>query len=413
MAKPGDIVQVFPGTYEATLILDKPIVLEGIGSPTLRGAGQGSVLVVLADECTIKGFVIEHSGGDLEREDSGILLKSSGNRVEDNELRDVLFGIYLYHSNGNTIRHNLIRGRSELQLGERGAGLHLWNSANNVIEQNNISHARDGMYIQSSPGNVIRHNQVFNLRYGLHYMSSDANQFEENLFSHNVAGAAIMYSKHIEFRRNAFVHNRGFSSFGILFQDCEGCRAEENFIIDNATGIFMEAVRKSSFHQNVIAENDLALQIFSSSAENLFTGNNFVENLSPLQTIGKKTTTRWQLNGRGNFWSDYDGYDLDGDGVGDVAHKIQNVFEYMEGNYPRLRLFLNSPVAQSLAVAEKTFPVVEGSPEVDTAPLIKVVDVTCPFKPARADQSAHVLLGFISMAMLGTALTVIWRGQRR
>ena len=49
-----------------------------------------------------------------------------------------------------------------------------------------------------------------------------------------------MYSRRIEFRRNAFLHNRGFSSFGILFQDCENCIAEDNLIIDNATGIFME-----------------------------------------------------------------------------------------------------------------------------------------------------------------------------
>jgi nitrous oxidase accessory protein len=74
--------------------------------------------------------------------------------------------------------------------------------------------------------------------------------------------------------------------------------------------------------------------------------------------VGKFTNTRWQQN----YWSEYAGYDLDANGTGDVAHKIQNVFEYLEGNYPRLRLYFNSPAAQALATAERTFPIIKGSP---------------------------------------------------
>lgn len=412
-AQPGDTVQVRAGTYRGQLVLEKRIVLEGIGKPILRGSREGSVLVVVADGCTVKGFIIEQNGGDLQREDSGILLKSSRNRVEENELRDVLYGIYLYQSQGNTIRRNIIHGRTTLEVGERGAGLHLWNSPDNVIEGNTITETRDGMYIQSSPGNLVRSNRVSNLRYGLHYMYSDSNRFEDNLFSQNVAGAAIMYSKHVEFRRNAFIHNRGFSSFGILFQDCEACLAEDNFIIDNATGLFMEALRHSTFRRNTIAENDVAVQMFSSVDENVFSENNFVENLSPLQLVGRSTTTRWGRQGRGNFWSDYDGYDLDSDGVGDVPHKIQNIFEYMEGNYPRLRLYLQSPAAQALAMAEKVFPLVEGSSEVDAAPLVKAVEVQGHVDRVSPTRSAQLSLTSIALAMLSIALAVIWMGQRR
>jgi nitrous oxidase accessory protein len=354
-ARAGDTIQVQAGIYTGNLVLDKQIVLEGIHQPLVRGSGQGSVLTVLAAGCTIKGFVIEGGGGDLQTEDSGILLKSSLNHVEDNELRDVLYGIYLYQARDNVLRRNLIRGRSQLEIGERGAGLHLWDSPNNLIEENSIIETRDGLYIQSSPGNVIRRNRVCRLRYGVHYMFSDSNTFEENLFSENVAGAAIMYSKQIDFRHNAFIHNRGFSSFGILFQDCEKCLAEENLIADNAVGIFMEALRDSLFHNNVIAENDVALQMFSSAEANTFSGNKFISNLSPLYLIGKKTVTRWTQGGIGNFWDDYEGYDLDGDGIGDRPHKVQNVFEYLEGNYPRLRLYLQSPAAQALALADRMF----------------------------------------------------------
>jgi nitrous oxidase accessory protein len=412
-AQPGDTILVQAGTYTEQIVLNKQLTLEGAGQPVLRGTGTGSVVIVTADGCTIRGFIIEHSGGSLQDEDSGLLLKSGDNLIEDNELRDILYGIYLYHARHNTIRRNVVSGRAWLELGERGAGLHLWNSSGNLIEGNTITTARDGMYIQTSSGNTIHHNRVSGLRYGLHYMNSDDNRFEDNVFTYNVAGAAIMYSRRIELRRNAFTHNRGFSSFGILFQDCDEIRAEDNFIIDNATGIFLEALRKSAFRRNVIAENDVAMQIFSSADQNVFAGNNFIENLSPLYLVGKSSSTRWQENGRGNYWSDYDGYDLDGDGVGDVAHRVQNVFEYLEGNFPRLRLYLTSAAAQALATAEKTFPIIKGSAETDTAPLIRAVARDVKLDQLRPHRRTQVVLGFSSALMLVTGMAVIWKGRRR
>jgi nitrous oxidase accessory protein len=412
-AQPDDTIRVQPGTYNGQITLDKSLTLEGIGKPILRGSGQGSVVTVTADRCTIRGFLIEHSGNDLTAEDSGLLLRSNDNRIEANELRDVLYGIYLYHSARNTIRGNTIRGRRDLEAGERGAGLHIWNSPDNRIEENTIAEARDGIYVQSSPRNVIRRNNVSKLRYGLHYMNSDDNRFEENTFSHNVAGAAIMYSRRIELRRNAFAHNRGFSSFGILFQDCEDSVAEENAIVDNATGIFMEALRRSVFRRNVIAGNDLAIQMFQNADRVLLARNNFIDNLSPLHLVGKRSNTEWQENGRGNYWSDYEGYDLDSDGVGDVPHKVQNVFQYLEGNFPRLRLYLNSASAQALAGAEKTFPIIKGSSERDAAPLMNPEKIEIPLGRTDERRRNPVWLGLISMAMLALGVATIWKGRRR
>jgi nitrous oxidase accessory protein len=291
--------------------------------------------------------------------------------------------------------------------------LHVWDSPDNLIEENTISDARDGMYIQNSPRNVIQRNHVSRLRYGLHYMNSDDNRFEDNTFSYNVAGAAIMYSRRIELRRNAFAHNRGFSSFGILFQECEETLAEENAIIDNATGIFMEALRKSAFRRNVIAGNDLAMQIFQNSDRNVFTLNNFIDNLRPLYLIGKRTNSEWQERGRGNYWSDYGGYDLDADGIGDVPHKVQNVFDYLEGNYPRLRLYLNSAASDALESAEKTFPIIRGSAEIDEAPLMKAMSIEVPLGRETPDAGKRTILGFLSLAMLTAGLVVLMKGRRR
>lgn len=375
MAQPGDTIEVQAGTYEDNVVLDRPVQLVGVGHPVIRGSGQGSVVVITADSCAVRGFVIEHSGGMLVDEDSGILLKSNNNRIENNELRDVLFGIYLLQSDHNRISGNTIRGRPLPDVGDRGSGIHIWNSRYNTLEHNTISEARDGMYLQNAYHSQIRENRIHDLRYGLHYMFSDDNEFEGNLFYNNVAGAAIMYSNHIRLRRNAFLHNRGFASYGILFQSDQDCTAEENIIADNAVGIFMEALQDSKLVRNLVAGNDIALKVFSSAAGNRFENNNVIENLSPLELVGKHTNNLWNGPLGGNYWSDYEGFDLDGDGIGDLPYRMQNVFEHMEAQMPLLRLYLFSPAAQSLALAERGFPVFQEQHETDNRPLMKPVAI--------------------------------------
>ncbi len=412
-AAPGDTIRVEAGTYDGNLVIDKQLALEGTGRPVIRGDGRGSVVTVTADGCALSGFVVEHSGPMLVDEDSGVLLRSNHNRIEGNELRDVLFGIYFYRSSDNVASDNVIRGRAWLESGERGSGIHIWDSARNTLARNVISQARDGMYLQNATQSVISGNRVCDLRYGLHYMFSDDNRFEDNDFYDNVAGAAIMYSHGIVFRRNAFVRNRGFSSFGILFQDSHNCIAEDNTISDNVVGVFMEALTDTAFRRNTIAANDIAIQAFSSAARNTFTANNFVANLSPFQLVGKVTDVRWNEGRVGNYWGEYGGYDLDGDGVGDVPHKIQNEFEHLEGNYPRLRIYLLSPASQALAASERILPILELPKTSDPFPLMRPVRLAVR-EPGRAPapRGRPLALALCSALLAGAAAIVVWGRSR-
>jgi nitrous oxidase accessory protein len=407
-AAAGDTIYIAPGVYHGNLVIDKTIRLIGSGRPVLRGAGRGSIVTVRAPRCEIRGFRVEHSGGSLIDEDSGILLYSDGNRIVDNELDDILFGIYFYRSNDNVVRHNRIHGRTQIEQGERGAGLHLWDCLRNTLEDNTIFETRDGMYLQNASESAIRRNTVTRVRYGLHYMYSNRNIFEENVFDRNVAGAAIMYSSRIELRRNRFEHNRGFSSFGILFQDSAGLTIEHNAIADNAVGIFMEGLRDSTFHENLIAGNDTAVQMFSSAANNRFYENNFIGNLSPISVVGRETTTLWSRGTRGNYWSEYDGYDLDGDGLGDVPYRIRNFYERLEGNYPRLRLYFYSPAAQALAAAERAFPIIRSADEQDQHPLMR--PLALPIDVGAAPRSPDTFRGLGAIGASAIAGTVLlWR----
>jgi len=178
-------------------------------------------------------------------------------------------------------------------------------------------------------------------------------------------------------------------------------------------GVFMEALEQSTFRRNLIAGNDTALKVFSSATDNLFEMNNVVENLSPIEVIGSRTNNRWNGPGAGNYWSDYEGFDLNGDGIGDVPYSIQNVFEHLEAEMPLLRLYLFSPAAQSLALAERGFPVLQRDQDTDNKPLMRPIAVGWE-PPNLMNHSPHSALSkLIPVMLLLIALTVFRSGARR
>ena len=95
-----------------------------------------------------------------------------------------------------------MRGIPGKEAGEKGSGIHVWNTERFRLSGNTLVDVRDGIYIQSSPWGTVTRNVARDVRYGLHYMFSDDNVFEDNLFENGAAAAVIMYSRRIAFRRN-------------------------------------------------------------------------------------------------------------------------------------------------------------------------------------------------------------------
>ena len=367
-ARPGDRIVVAAGTYQGDLYIDRAVTFVGEGRPVLRGSGNGSVVRVRAADVTVEGFDIDgRRGGDLGKDTSGIHVLAPRVTIRDCHVRDALFGIYLRESDDAVVEASSVTGIPDRSPGEIGSGIHVWNSQRFHLTGNEIVGTRDGMYIQSSSHGVVRHNRARELRYGLHYMFSDDNTFEDNSFETGAAGTALMYSKRLIFRRNRFVRNRGFASVGLLLKACDEVVAEDNLIADNARGIFLEGSYRNEFRRNVIAMSDTALVIYDSSGENVFEGNSFVGNLTPLSLSGRRTDTVFD----GNYWSDHGQPDLDGDGIADRPFRLSNVFDHVRGNLTAADLFAHGVAVAALGAAERTFPVLDPIPVVDPRPLAR------------------------------------------
>ena len=266
-AVPGARVVVEAGTYRGDLYLDKPVHLVGVGRPILQGSGSGSVVRIRAADVTVEGFDIDGlGGGDLGRDTSGIHVAAPRATIKNCIITRSLFGVYLREASGATVQSTIVHGIPGLDPGEKGSGIHVWNTDGFTLLDNRVDDVRDGLYIQSSPHGFVARNLASHVRYGLHYMFSDDNVFEDNRFEYAAAGSAIMYSDRIQFRRNQFLHNRGFASVGLLFQDCDDVTAEDNLIADNARGIFLEGSRRDTFRRNLIAESDMAIVLYDSCA---------------------------------------------------------------------------------------------------------------------------------------------------
>lgn len=367
-ARPGDRVVIPRGTYTGDVLIDRAIVLVGIDRPLLRGSGHGSVVRIRAAGATIDGFDIDGGGtGDLGRDTSGIHVSAPRATIRNCSIREALFGIYLRESDDAVVEGNRIDGIAGRPAGEIGSGIHLWNSQRFRVTGNTIMRTRDGFYIQSSSHGEVSRNRAADLRYGLHYMFSDDNVFEDNVFERSAAGAALMYSNRMTFRRNRFVRNRGFASVGLLLKACDDVVATDNLIADNARGIFLEGSYRNHFLRNIVAQSDIALVIYDSSGGNVFEGNAFIGNLTPLSLSGKRTDTRFDRN----YWSDQDALDLDSDGIADRPYRLSNVFDHVRGNLTAADLFSQSTAAAALGAAERVFPVLDPIPVIDPHPLAR------------------------------------------
>jgi len=365
----GDVVEVAPGSYDGPLEITRRVTLRGRGQPHVVGDGEGDVVRVLADGAEISGFAIHGSGRRMMESDAGVRVLGTGVRIADNHIFDNLFGVYLDGAREALIEGNTLVGRGEDDIGRRGAGIHLYDAHHNVIRGNLVHTVRDGVYFDHADSNSVEDNEFHDLRYGVHYMYCDDNRFHRNVFRDSVAGVAIMYSQRVVFADNLILNNRiGHHAFGLLLKECEDSVAERNVIVDNGSGIFLDGSHRNRFRHNLVAYNDVGVLLYASSLDNAFAANDFIGNLADLHTVGR-AEAEWTHN----YYSGYPGFDLDGDGRGDVPHRLQDAFEVLEGNHPLLRLFLSSAAADALAAAESSFPILPGSDQRDTAPAMRPV----------------------------------------
>lgn len=362
---------VKPGFYREALpiVVNKPLSLEGDGWPRVEGDGQNSILVVTASDVSIRGMQLENSGISYLHELAGIRVENSARcALKNNRLINNSYGIYLAEAEACEVSENHVEGHPvSVADAAAGNGIHLWHCRKQKVANNEISGHRDGIYLEFTDESAIEDNKVINnLRYGLHFMTSHRNEYRGNRFEQNGAGVAVMYSHDVLMRENTFANNRGMASYGLLLKDITAGRVIDNLFADNTFGIYMEGTNRTAFSQNRFANNGYGLRVMGNCDDNTFQHNNFVANTFDVATNSSRNPNTFMEN----YWSHYEGYDLDSDGVGDVPFRPVSLSSVIVEKVDSSFSLIKSPFLQLLDEIEQVLPMLIPETLKDERPLM-------------------------------------------
>ncbi|MEE9438343.1 MAG: nitrous oxide reductase family maturation protein NosD [Saprospiraceae bacterium] len=365
----GDEILVKAGVYqEQEINITKSIILRTDGEVIVDGENKGSVFNISADNVVIDGFVIKNVEQSYIKEYAAIhFYKSRNFTVSNNILENVFFGVLIEKSHDGKIFNNQISsfGKEESSSGN---GIHIWHSSRIEVHDNVVHNMRDGIYFEFVTKSKIFNNKSYNnLRYGLHFMFSNNDDYYNNTFSHNGAGVAVMFSKFITMTGNTFIDNWGASSYGLLLKEIYDAEIVNNKFQRNTTGITLEGSTRINYLENDFINNGWAVKVTGACYKNDFRHNNFIGNSFDLSYNGQINDNKFDSN----YWSNYAGYDLDKDGIGDVPFRPVKLFSYIVNQTPETIVLLRSLFVDIINFSEKVSPVFTPDNLIDPHPMMK------------------------------------------
>ncbi|MBP1932454.1 nitrous oxide reductase family maturation protein NosD [Ammoniphilus resinae] len=344
----GATLEVGAMSFEGNLVIRKAIHLKGAGPDQtfINGDGTGNVITIEAPGVHLENMSVRNSSfnRNSSEEYAAIKIRSNQNIVEDIRITDSYHGVYLSQAHDNVVRRVTVTGRGSGEIAGQGNGIMVYYSNKNQIQENQISDTRDGIFFDYSNENEVTGNDITQTRYGLHYMYSDRNRLTKNKFHSNIGGAAIMHSRGTILEDNQFSLNQGSRAFGVLLQSCDDTQVTGNQFFQNGRGMVIDQSQRNHIEANMIFHNQIGIELWASSMEQVFARNRFVKNTSPVITIGGLSNNRWSENQKGNYWGqEFPLADLDQNGIGDSPLVYESTLNKLIEKNELVYLFLNSP----------------------------------------------------------------------
>lgn len=371
------------GKYQGNFVLDVPIHLVCEEGAVLDGQGQKNTLNIRAPDTTVENCTIQNFGNNLTNMDSGVFVERTATNatLKNNRIQGQGFGIWVDAAFAISLLQNTVQGDNSLRTQDRGNGIHLFAVREALIQGNELWHVRDGIYIDNSNDNVIDANHLHDMRYGIHYMFSNRNRVTNNLTQRTRTGLTLMQSRQLTVLNNRSEFDE---NYGILMNFITYSTIKNNYVTDvqagqgdgihiqggEGKGIFIYNSLFNEIADNRFYNSALGVHLTAGSEDNKIYRNAFVNNQSQVKYVAIRHQ-EWSVDGVGNYWSDYLGWDRNDDGIGDVPYEPNDNVDKLLWTYPQVKLLLNSPSIELLRLVQRVFPVVKYPGVQDSYPLMK------------------------------------------
>ena len=381
----GDVIYLTAGKYLGNYIINKQITLKGQNGAIIDGLGKGNALTLNNSSITIDNLNIVNWGGDLTVQNSGIYSHENVTNprttdliIKKNTLTGDGFGIWVHHATKTKILNNKVAGNLTLRSAYRGNGIHVSKVTHSHVYQNETSHTRDGIYVISSQNNVIESNTMHDLRYGIHYMYSYDDTVKNNFAYRTRAGYALMSSERLTVTRNNTVDSE---DYGFLLNFITQSTFSHNYIKNvwskpenkvrgrTGKGWFVYNSGENTLEKNTVDTADVGIYLTAGSDNLKIYSNNFINNPTQVKYVSTKKQ-EWSKEGRGNYWSNYLGWDMNNDGIGDTIFEPNDGIDKLIWQYPEMKVIMNSPIVLILRWIQKQFPIIKSSGIKDSYPLM-------------------------------------------
>ncbi len=296
-------VYTFAGNIAGAIVLEKDgIVVDGNGY-ILTGDGGNH------------GFYIHHI--------NNVTIKNVRTENFDN-------GFYISSSVNSTITGNTVTGNS--------LGIHVLYSENTLITGNDVlNNEQTGICFYRSENAIIANNKVTdNGGNGIESGSSMMNCYlvENEILNNGLNGIKLNWAGNSTINGNVI---RNSSKNGIAVSESRNNTVSKNIIEDNnLNGIYLQTYSFLNLIllNNITSNAEYGINAGQYSATNLIHHNNFIDNGNQATICSGETNTWGWDNGfpsGGNYWSNYNGTDNNGDGIGDTPYVLN---ENNQDKYP-------------------------------------------------------------------------------
>ena len=360
-AEPGSLLELPAGDYHGNIVIRKPLIIDGKDQKArIIGDGNGTVITIRSPYVTLRNLTILHSGKEHERVDAAVSIKNAHHVTVDHcHIDDCLFGIDMEQVHDSALTNNWIRSKP-FSLGLRGDAVRLWYSNDNNVSANHITHSRD-MVVWYSHGNVIADNFGEYSRYSLHFMYAGKNYVHRNTYEHNSVGIFFMYSQDSIATDNVVKSSLGTTGLGIGLKDCSNFTLKNNTMIYCARGLYIDRSpfqpdQRNRIEHNRILYNSIGINFHSLSIANDIVGNIFKGNIDDVYDDDQVTLHSIKNHWEGNYWDSYQGFDRNGDGIGDTPYHLFYYADRMWMLNPNVKFFYASPVVSIMNFLAKLAP---------------------------------------------------------